>query len=303
MAIKIPCGRCHKKISIDEAFAGGVCRCPYCTGINNVPLSGSPARSAHRPSASAGKPGAKAVAKGKPGRIPVANRVLFQGITAVFLIVVVLLFVGGGVALLMVALGGEADANGEGGPDPSLPVNPFEVASRPAVAGNLHIESPVVYVVDTSSSMRAAFAYTQRMVETSLQTLPSGAKVAGIVSGEETAQTTGSVFLTASEGRSRISALLGGVMPMGAAEIVPALDRAMAMKPATIVLIARKHVDEAFGLADRAKMTGVKIVTVVPGGRGDVASSMAELATRTGGASRVMNLDQLATWASQAPTR
>ena len=37
MAIKIRCVDCKKKISIDEAFAGGVCRCPYCTAIVYVP--------------------------------------------------------------------------------------------------------------------------------------------------------------------------------------------------------------------------------------------------------------------------
>jgi len=37
MAIKIRCVDCRKKISIDEAFAGGVCRCPYCTAIVYVP--------------------------------------------------------------------------------------------------------------------------------------------------------------------------------------------------------------------------------------------------------------------------
>ena len=33
MAIKIRCTECNKKVSIDEAFAGGMCRCPYCKAI------------------------------------------------------------------------------------------------------------------------------------------------------------------------------------------------------------------------------------------------------------------------------
>ena len=37
MAVKIRCSECHKKISVDEAFAGSMCRCPYCKNIVLVP--------------------------------------------------------------------------------------------------------------------------------------------------------------------------------------------------------------------------------------------------------------------------
>ena len=37
MAIKIRCTSCSKKISVDDAFAGGMCRCPYCTETVSVP--------------------------------------------------------------------------------------------------------------------------------------------------------------------------------------------------------------------------------------------------------------------------
>ncbi|RPI64557.1 MAG: hypothetical protein EHM48_00600 [Planctomycetaceae bacterium] len=33
MALKIHCARCKKRIAVDEAFAGGVCRCPYCKAL------------------------------------------------------------------------------------------------------------------------------------------------------------------------------------------------------------------------------------------------------------------------------
>lgn len=37
MPLKIRCSECHKKISVDEAFAGSMCRCPYCKSIILVP--------------------------------------------------------------------------------------------------------------------------------------------------------------------------------------------------------------------------------------------------------------------------
>ena len=36
--MKIRCTDCSKKISIDDAFAGGVCRCPYCSTLVFVPV-------------------------------------------------------------------------------------------------------------------------------------------------------------------------------------------------------------------------------------------------------------------------
>lgn len=37
MSIRIRCSECTKKISVDDAFAGGVCRCPYCKALVMVP--------------------------------------------------------------------------------------------------------------------------------------------------------------------------------------------------------------------------------------------------------------------------
>ena len=35
--IRITCTNCKAQLSIDEAFAGGVCRCQYCGTIQTVP--------------------------------------------------------------------------------------------------------------------------------------------------------------------------------------------------------------------------------------------------------------------------
>ena len=37
MAVKVRCSDCKKKIAVDDAFAGSVCRCPYCKSIIMVP--------------------------------------------------------------------------------------------------------------------------------------------------------------------------------------------------------------------------------------------------------------------------
>ncbi len=65
MAVKIRCSECGKKISVDAAFAGSMCRCPYCKSIVVVPkgiASGTGQQA--RPSRPSGRPGRPA----KPSR-------------------------------------------------------------------------------------------------------------------------------------------------------------------------------------------------------------------------------------------
>ena len=117
MAIRIKCQQCSRRISIDEAFAGGMCRCPYCKAISLVPESAGqgdsprPASPTERPSAPPpGRPMAPPGGEHHPAsrptsatsgpattahpasrRIPTAHRVAVQG--AIGLIGVVLLIV------------------------------------------------------------------------------------------------------------------------------------------------------------------------------------------------------------------
>ncbi|MBN1943007.1 MAG: hypothetical protein JW849_06910 [Phycisphaerae bacterium] len=53
MSLKIRCSQCQKKISVDEAFAGSMCRCPYCKMIVQVPELAIVMAAAGRP----GRPG------------------------------------------------------------------------------------------------------------------------------------------------------------------------------------------------------------------------------------------------------
>ena len=64
--ITISCTNCKSQLSIDDAFAGGVCRCQHCGTIQTVP---APLKTA-RP----GSPGASA-----PPKPPVASKALYHG--------------------------------------------------------------------------------------------------------------------------------------------------------------------------------------------------------------------------------
>ncbi len=218
MSIKIRCSGCTKKISIDEAFAGGVCRCPYCKETNFVPGdigSGQIARSAgptarpqapsQRPQAPVRRPETPAAPEapgapqtrsgqaggrheGEPKHIPMANPVRLQGIVSIVLIVLIVALVGLSVYLIYTMV-----SDSDGPPPPPTETeyaNPFQAddgnvqtlgEGEAAVAGSLKFEPPVVYVIDAGSSMRATYDYARTIARISLGTLDDGDKFTVLV--------------------------------------------------------------------------------------------------------------------------
>lgn len=150
MPVKIRCSECRKKISVDEAFAGSMCRCPYCKSIVRVPMSaaGGQARSDGRPAAPAGRPsrpgGSRPGAPGQAGTpfknvepagqesgaletqpvdesalseaelaaIPTANPVFFQGMVTIVLIVILIAMTGASIYLGILVLRPSDDNGG-----------------------------------------------------------------------------------------------------------------------------------------------------------------------------------------------
>ena len=300
-AIKIRCSRCGKRISIDAAFAGGVCRCPYCTAINHVPLHGEAtvAATAH-PRA----PAAKTTSKGAD--IPIADRVGFQGIAAIVLLVALLAMIVGGV-LVAIHLSGDGNGqvgndngqgNGDGGGQVAgAPTNPFLSADQPSVAGNLSIVSPVVYVVHANLEMEEAYGYVSRMIQASSASL-GGGRAAVVINSDSGA-------VVASGGLVAPSAASTSLPPAEEIEwawerdLTDGLAAAMDLKPATVVVFARDWAEQTDELVNRATGANIRIVTVVPGASGTMAASLARLAEATGGGSRAFTLNQLSDFAAR----
>jgi hypothetical protein len=80
MQIQVRCGSCRNTISLDEAFAGGMCRCPHCKSIVEVPaearsqrpVPGRPSEPAARPTVPTARPApeARADSLATPGGSP-----------------------------------------------------------------------------------------------------------------------------------------------------------------------------------------------------------------------------------------
>ena len=175
MAIKIRCSDCRKRISIDEAFAGGVCRCPYCTALVFVPAGASASARPTRPGSPGGRPEAPGARPAGPDdepartdtgitttqqareaieaaassgeNVPVAAPVRMQGIAAIIMLVVLLALLGGGGYVVVDAMSGDdngqangrTNGQGKGGVDNGTgtkpPVKKINPFTHPGVQG------------------------------------------------------------------------------------------------------------------------------------------------------------------------
>lgn len=307
MAIKIHCKRCSRRISIDEAFAGGVCRCPYCKTINNVPGQFGARAVQQRPDAPpAGATSGPRVAMraGAAGQdeIPVADRMVFQGVATLILMVMLLAMVVVGVVLVFSSRGG---GNGNGGANDHTadrvqppPPNPFVTGQPRTVASGVAFETPVAYCIDAGGSMRGVYYYAVLMTAASVDSLTRDDAFRVFLAEEGSTQIISQDIAGLVNGKE-IERIAGDIIPTGVGDTVDALEEAMNFEPATIVLFARKTVD-APQLVAWARRQGVVIITVSLDGNEAIDESLADLADKTDGQSLSFSAGQLERWRDQA---
>ena len=268
MAIKIGCTKCGKKISIDEAFAGGVCRCPYCKTINDVPLNSRRSQS-----------GTRAVpTEASQKRIPIAKRASYQGITAVVLFALILIMIVGVILAIVMATRAGGDGGGKT-PDQTptaTEVNPFVAGAPSTVAGDIKITTPVVYCIEAGRSMGGFYGDALDMVEASTKTLGLRDRVSIVVAWDDNVRSfeSGSVASMLAEAKA--------LDPEGTSPMADAIDEALAMTPETIVILTRQGV--ALSAAEAIKAEGVDVVVIVLDGIASIDSEMQTFAKAAGGA-------------------
>jgi hypothetical protein len=312
MAIRIRCSECRKKISIDEAFAGGMCRCPYCKAIVYVPEAATATGEGVRPPAPTGRPDAPQARPAAPGaavpppppgapaaapageHIPMARPVKIQGIITMVLLVLLALMVAGGVTVALLYLRGP-DYTPQPVPDDTLPPDLLAVSRRgPAVADIKLPEGPVLYVLDGGSSMRDAFDPAVVMTENSILSVTEKGTFTVLLCRETEDEFLSEDFQPGGEkGQAAARERLRNIAPSGATDLPRALKAALERKPKTLVLFARKPVDDCLDLAKQAHEQGVTIHAVVIDGDPEVNQSVKAIADATGGTARFVTSAEL----------
>lgn len=302
MAIRVRCNGCRKKIAIDEAFAGGVCRCPYCRALNTVAKeAGAAAPAGPRPDRPdrPGLPAAQAAQQAKvveaPAVIPVAKPVLIQGVVAIALIGILLgMAAFAGVMVYSHARSKQPDEVG------AKDVNPI---TRPGarVAG-MKIDAPVVYVLDGGSGTGQLFDLGAAVVRHSALALAKDDRFNVFFVSEAGVERMTEKWAGGGEaGDKLLRTFLRGRATAGATDLSGAIDQACGLKPKAVVVLAGKAPNALDAAARKAQAAGVRVYGVSLGGYGDVDAALKVLAERTGGEVRSFTESQLQGLLDDAP--
>ncbi|HUT56550.1 MAG TPA: hypothetical protein VNA25_01610 [Phycisphaerae bacterium] len=337
MAITVRCPGCRKKVSVDDAFAGGACRCPYCKEIVLV-RGGKGPKAAARPEGPTDRPEAPTDQAAAPEaalvagiaeteEVPMANPVRFQGMVTIVLIGAIIAMTVLGI-WLGVTLSRRAHEEPNAMPGPVAPpnrplattpvtsvapmpattpvqagvVDPLQAAKTgPKVAG-MSFTPPVIYVLDGGGSMKRLFDYARYMTWLSIQSLTPQQKFNILVSTEGGVKALQDGYRAGGrEGYLATKEFLSEVFPGGQTDIAGAIGAAIAKSPSTIVVFRREAIEHPGALGAKAKAAGIVIVGVGLGSDRLSGESLGVLTAATGGLYEVFSEAALATWADSAP--
>ncbi len=318
--IRIACTNCKTVLSIDDAFAGGVCRCQHCGTIQTVPaqakagaavggqgLGGSKAiyqsgsRSAEPGTglddlagavASSGLTGSgltsRRLTRPVAGNAAVATKKsMMPVVIGVGTVIIVLVAV-----IIWLATKGSGGAGGNASQNTvstenTGPVTPPVVANTPNFCG-IKIDAPsVVYVLDRGMGTREVFGALKDAAIKSASTLGTDRKFEIVFwsNGEDVvAYPDASTTYAMKDNIAAAQRSIDDVSAYGASDIVPALKKALAHDPGVLVIAtAKDYLDDAWVndvLAARGS-SSVKIDTVNLGASPSVA--LKAIASKTGG--------------------
>jgi DNA-directed RNA polymerase subunit RPC12/RpoP len=314
MAIRLKCSQCRKQMSVDDAFAGGVCRCPYCKATVMVPGSREDGARGARPA----EPGAQPLGVEQPSQaqhhapIPVATPVRSQGMLGIVLAVLVVAMLGVGIWLLITYKSADsvpdnsqpnAHNDWHNTSAPSAVANPFVAADSPVVAGDVQVSAPVAYVIDSGPSMASVFDLAALMTRVSVRSLKDG-QFSLIVAGEKEDATLGSPQPGGDTGADAVNNFTRVRRAgSGRPDLARAFAAARAAAPKTIVLFyGNKNVSDLLPAAQQVQQAGMKLVVLCLDPGEDAVASGNKLAQAAGGVFRSYRPSELRMMVDEAPS-
>lgn len=287
--IQITCTSCKKVLSIDDAFAGGVCRCQFCGTIQTVPAKGA----AQKAAAGAGK-GSKTLFENKArsagigsgsglddladivqsssglsdGRLrkktvppPTPAKSLMPLLGGAIAVIVILLVI---VLFMVFRSSGQAPsaapnapiANAPDSPQPTplSPTNPAPAAATPNFCGvPIDPTKVVIYVIDNGSSSADVLDSVKSALFKSIESLGPDARFQILFWNPDT-ESYPSGKQTAFAVKENIDTAkkkLQDVTASGSTDPIAALQAAIAADPGQIILVTAKAGDLDDSLVDQ----------------------------------------------------
>ena len=318
--ISITCTNCQTQLSIDDAFAGGVCRCQHCGTIQTVP-----SKKKEGPGGTAAGLGVKtpktlyqkrvrdaSVGTGldelaevvtssgltgsglssrsarPPGAAPAAqknNMTMILGIAAIVVIVLLI------VTLIVVTQRDGGGAGGAGQSASGAGANsgaPAQPEITPTFCGIPLEHESVVYLLDRGSSTQSPFGSLKEATLKSIASLGPRRRFQIIFwdNGQDAGVFPALLTYASEANLTMIRRQTDEVYAFGATEPGPAFAKAIAQRPAAIVIATGKgaDLDDSFVqmIKDTKKNVQVVIHTVAIGGSGQ-STALKTVAEMTGG--------------------
>ncbi len=320
--ISLTCTNCRAVLEIDDAFAGGVCRCQTCGAIQTVPsrlkqvaasgkagpktLYTRPARGEAVPSsgldelaqivASSGLSSGRLRAKAPPAapakQAPSRGRALLIGGGAL-----VALAIGAGIWMALPAQKDSGRATGLGGAT-DVAVQRSLASAGATFCGVPLDDRVVIYVLDRGSGTADLFSYLKEVALKSAESLGNDRKFQIIFwnNGTDDAYPSAGPTYATAQNLEAARRALDGIYAHGQTDVASALSKAVSAAPDAIVLATGKGWQLDDGFVDQVlkirKGRPIKIHTFALGGT-EPSAILASIAQRTGGESRLVKDGEL----------
>jgi hypothetical protein len=308
--ITLTCTQCRATLEMDEAFAGGACRCQHCGTIQTVPSH------LKRKAMSGGSTNTKTLhvhptrpepAAPSSGLDELADIVASSGLSSRRLrrapseapaepveppkkSLMLPLVVGGIVLVALIGVGAwwamRGTSNASNSAKTQATATP--IVREPAFCGvKLDVPS-VVYILDRGDSTRELFGHLKEAAFRSIESLGSDRKFQIVFwnnGSDESYPSRGTVYAT-KDNIQACEKTFDEISAYGQTDVGSAMTKAVASNPAVIILATGKawQLDDAFTkqVLDIRKQSAVKIHTFALG-EGGANSPLRDIATRTGG--------------------
>jgi hypothetical protein len=262
--ITLNCTNCHAVLEMDEAFAGGVCRCRHCGAIQTVPLAAkhkNPVGKKKQGRTLYSKRGSREDALPSSGLDQLAQVVASSGLSSDTLRArprrkptrrqVFLIGVGAGVGLILLvaviamSLGRSEPAAIKSAEKSAVPADSAPVAeltATPNFCGLPLSDRVVVYVVDRGSGTSEVFSYLKEATFKSVSSLGPDHKFQIIFwnNGTDDAYPDTAPTFATPQNIDAARKSLDGVYAHGQTDVASALAKAVVSNPPRIILATGK---------------------------------------------------------------
>lgn len=316
--IRLKCKSCATVLELDDAFAGGTCRCSHCGTIQLVPKPSPRPRPQPVASATSAQRGGKSAATPTSGLEELAEVVTSSGLTgqsvftpppgpaerrrkmlvmvgsvaAAVLIVVVLV-----VFFLRESSTPSVSDRGTVGSEAATPDGVgLPTTAGPSFADIALAGRTIVYVLDRGDASREYFGLLKELTLRSIASLGPERRFLVVFwdNGESIEEVPTTPLPATPENVNVLRLAMERVMAMGRSRFAPAMTAAMAVAPDDLVVVTAKgwQLDDAF-VSEAMQLRGSSNARVHALSLGGSAGGLKDLADRTGGQFRELPLKQL----------